>query len=132
MAPLCCFIRMDIDNNYISCYSKFTSKVNLERGEALKVTYRTKKIEKICKNRAVSDKVYGIEMSEKIQQRITEIKAMDTIEDMIKYHIGRCHRLKNNRKGQYAVDLVHPNRLVFEKHGDEIEVAHILEIVDYH
>ena len=80
----------------------------------------------------MSDKVYGIEMSEKIQQRITEIKAMDAIEDMIEYHIGRCHRLKNNRKGQYAVDLVHPNRLVFEKHGDEIQVAHILEIVDYH
>ena len=40
--------------------------------------------------------------------------------------------LANNRKGQYAMDLVHPYRLVFEKHGDEIQIAHILEIVDYH
>ena len=30
----------------------------------------------------------------------------------------RCHPLLNNRKGQYAVDLVHPFRLVFKKHGD--------------
>ena len=57
---------------------------------------------------------------------------MSTVEEMIKYHIGRCHPLTNNRKGQYAVDLVHPYRLVFEKHGNEIQVAHIMEIVDYH
>ena len=52
----------------------------------------------------VSDRTYGNEMSEKIQMRIEEIKAADTVEMMIKYHIGRCHPLKNNRKGQYAVD----------------------------
>ena len=52
----------------------------------------------------VSDRTYGNEMSEKIQMRIEEIEAADTVEMMIKYHIGRCHPLKNNRKGQYAVD----------------------------
>ena len=51
---------------------------------------------------------------------------------MIQYRIDRCHPLSNNRKGQYAVDLVHPYRLVFEKHGNEIQIAHIMEIVDYH
>ena len=51
---------------------------------------------------------------------------------MIKFNIGRCHRLIKNRSGQYAVDLVHPYRLVFEKHGNEIQVAYIMEIVDYH
>jgi len=64
--------------------------------------------------------------------RIGEIEAADTVEDMIKYRIGRCHPLTNNRKGQYAVDLVHPYRLVFEKSGNKIQVAHIMEIVDYH
>ena len=53
-------------------------------------------------------------------------------EHMIKFHIGRCHPLTNNRKGQYAVDLVHPYRMIFEKHGNKIQVAHIMEIVDYH
>lgn len=64
--------------------------------------------------------------------RIDEIEAVDTVEDMIKYHIGRCHPLINNRKGQYAVDLVHPYRMVFEKHGNKVQIAHIMEIVDYH
>lgn len=71
-------------------------------------------------------------MAAKIQQRIDEIKSADTVEMMIQWKIGRCHPLHNNRKKQYAVDLVHPQRLVFEKKGNEIQIAHILEIVDYH
>lgn len=80
----------------------------------------------------VANRAYGREMSEKIQMRIDQIRAADTIEEMIQYRIGRCHPLTNNRKGQYAVDLVHPYRLVFEKHSNEIQIAHIKEIVDYH
>ncbi len=98
----------------------------------MEITYKNKKIEKICTNARVADRTYGNEMSEKIQMRIDEISAADTVEMMIQFHIGRCHSLTNNRKGQYAVDLIHPYRLVFEKHGNTIQIAHILEIVDYH
>ena len=98
----------------------------------MEISYKTKKMERICTDAKVSDKSYGCEMSEKIQMRISEIQAADTVEEMIQWHIGRCHMLKNNRKGQYAVDLVHPYRLVFENHGNEIQIAHIIEIVDYH
>ena len=98
----------------------------------MNISYKNKKIEKVCTDAKVSDRIYGKEMSEKIHMRIDEIQAADTVEEMILYRVGRCHSLTNNRKGQFAVDLVHPYRLVFEKHGDEIQVAHIMEIVDYH
>lgn len=71
-------------------------------------------------------------MAEKIQKRIDQIKAADSVEEMIQFKIGRCHPLHQNRKNQYAVDLVHPMRLVFEKNGDEIQIANIIEIIDYH
>ena len=96
------------------------------------VTYKTKKIEKICTNARAAEKSYGRDMAFKIHQRIDEIMAADTVEMMIQFHIGRCHALTNNRKGQYAMDLVHPYRLIFEKCGAEIQIANILEIVDYH
>ena len=51
---------------------------------------------------------------------------------MILHKIGRCHKLSGNRKDQYAVDLVHPQRLVFTVIGNEIQIAEILEITDYH
>ena len=96
------------------------------------ITYKSNKLEKVCTDAKVAERSYGKEMAEKIQMRIDEITAADTIENMIQFHIGRCHSLTSNRKGQYAMDLVHPYRLVFEKHGNEIQIAHILEIVDYH
>lgn len=98
----------------------------------LDITYKNRKIERICTNAKVADREYGSQMSAKIQMRIDEIRAVDTVEEMIQFHIGRCHALKGNRKGQYAVDLEHPYRLVFTKHGNEIQIAHILEVVDYH
>lgn len=96
------------------------------------ITYKNRKIEKVCTDAKTAERTYGREMVDKIHQRIDEIDAADTVEMMIKFHIGRCHSLTQNRKGQYAVDLVHPYRLVFEKNGDKIQIANILEIVDYH
>ena len=96
------------------------------------ITYKSKKLEKICTNARTAERTYGRQMAEKIQQRIDEISAADTVEMMIQFYLGRCHPLLQDRKGQYAVDLVHPYRLVFEKRGSEIQIANILEIVDYH
>lgn len=98
----------------------------------MEISYKNKKIEKVCTDARASDRTYGSAMSEKIQMRISEIEAADTVEEMIRFRIGRCHPLISDRKGQYAVDLVHPYRLIFEKHGNEVQIAHITEIVDYH
>ena len=96
------------------------------------ITYKNRKIEKICTHAKTAERTYGREMADKIHQRIDEIDAADTVEMMVQFHIGRCHPLTQNRRGQYAMDFVHPYRLVFEKNGDEIQIANILEIVDYH
>ena len=98
----------------------------------LVITYKNRKIEKICTDAKVAEKTYGKKMAEKIQNRISEIEASITVEIMLQFQIGRCHSLSNNRKGQYAVDLINPYRLVFRKIGDEIQIAEIIEIVDYH
>ena len=86
----------------------------------------------MCTIASVAEKKYGSRMAEKIHQRIDQIEAADTVEQMIQYGIGRCHPLHQNRENQYAMDLVHPMRLVFEKKGNEIQIANIVEITDYH
>lgn len=89
-------------------------------------------LEKVCTDASVAIKKHGIEMAEKIDQRIGEIKAADSVEQMIQFGVGRCHPLKGDRIGQYAVDLVHPQRLIFTKREDEIQIVKIMEIKDYH
>ena len=96
------------------------------------ITYKNKKIQKVCTDAATAERNYGIKMAAKIQQRIAEISAADTVEILVQFHIGRCHPLTQNRKGQYAMDLIHPYRLIFEKYGLQVHVVKIIEIVDYH
>lgn len=66
----------------------------------MEITYKNKKIQRICTDASAAEKNYGIRMAEKISQRINEISAADTVEMMIQFRIGRCHPLVNNRKGQ--------------------------------
>lgn len=89
-------------------------------------------LRKVCEDAEVAIKKYGLQMAEKIHQRVDEIRAADSVELLVRFHIGRCHPLTGNRKGQYAMDLTHPYRLIFEKRKGEIVAVEILEIKDYH
>ena len=98
----------------------------------MKIEYRSKNIEKTCINISFAVKRYGEDMAYKIHLRIKQIDSAHTVEEMIENSIGRCHKLSGNRKNQYAMDLIHPKRLVFEKKGEAIQIAEIIEVVDYH
>ena len=63
------------------------------------ITYKNNKIKKVCTDAKAAERTYGREMADKIHQRIDEIGAADTVEMMIQFHIGRCHPLTQNRKG---------------------------------
>lgn len=98
----------------------------------MNITYKNRKLQKVCTDAKVAERMYGRKMADKIHQRIDEISAADSVEMMIRFRIGRCHPLAQNRKMEYAMDLIHPYRLVFKKIGEKVQIAYILEIVDYH
>ena len=52
-----------------------------KRGNALDITYKNKKIERVCTDAKTAERTYGREMADKIHQRIDEICAVDTVED---------------------------------------------------
>jgi proteic killer suppression protein len=71
-------------------------------------------------------------MARLIHQRVDELKSAVSVDMLVQYSIGRCHFLEGNRKGKYAMDLVHPYRLIFEQNKAEIQVVRIINIEDYH
>lgn len=75
---------------------------------------------------------YGDLMAFKISQRIQELKAGSSVEELIQYSVGRCYALLGNRSGEYAMDLVHPHRLVFKKVEIELKTVIVVSIEDYH
>ena len=98
----------------------------------IKISYKTSFLRKVCEDAEVATQKYGAEMARKIHMRIDQISAADSVEELVQFRIGRCHLLQGNRKGQYAMDLTQPYRLVFEKRKEQIVAVEILEIVDYH
>lgn len=123
---------VDIVLVLFSCYSSFTAGVKLWWEVVMQVNYKNRQIEKICTNASAATKKYGKRTAGLIHQRVDELYAADSVEMLVQFRIGRCHQLVGDRKGQFAMDLEHPLRLVFEVIRDEIQIAEIQEIVDYH
>ncbi len=107
----------------------------------MKIEFKTSKLKKQCENPSLAQKEYGTKIGSKLTQRVMELQAAVTLRDIKNIPSARLHHLEGKRDKQYAVDLVHPYRLVFEPLLDEetkifeldkIKVIKIEEVVDYH
>lgn len=72
-------------------YYEFTCKVNFERERSVDITYKNKRLMKICTDATMARKIYGTEMAERIHQRIGEILDADTVEFMVTFKIVDYH-----------------------------------------
>ena len=81
----------------------------------------------------------------RLKQRLVELDAAVTLQDICRTPPAGCHELKGKRKGQLSVDLKHPYRLIFKpdhsplprkKDGgldwDKVTKVMVIEVVDYH
>lgn len=78
----------------------------------MEVTFSTKKLQKLCNSEKKLRGDYGNRMASLIQRRLTDLAAVTNLEEM-RLLPGRCHELKADLKGRLAIDLVHPERLIF-------------------
>jgi len=78
------------------------------------IVFKSAKLRKLANERKHRDRRLGIEMSGKLGQRLDQLYAAPTLDDMPKIGRGRCHELTGNRAGTLSLDLVHPYRLIFE------------------
>ena len=86
------------------------------------IYFRTKKLQKICNVEKIANGKLGLINAKKLQQRLMELKAAETLADISHLPPTRCHELSGNRKGQLSVDLKHPYRLLFIPANDPIPV----------
>jgi proteic killer suppression protein len=110
----------------------------------MEITFGSRKMEKLCNSNKEMRARLGDRNAKVLQQRLAEIKAADTLADLGKLPGARCHELKGDRKGQLAVYLGHPRRLIFQpdhnplpEKPDEgldwqrVTQVTIIEIIDY-
>ena len=97
------------------------------------IRYRTKWLERCCTDYNYAKKKYGVITAEDLKYCINVIRSFDSVETLVKLNIQRCHPLHQNRRGQYAMDLEHPLRLIFEKDDEgNVHIVKIVDITDYH
>ncbi len=111
----------------------------------MQIYFKEKKLQKACESKRLSDKRWGSDNAKKIRQRLLELKAADTLADVSKLPPARCHDLFGDRRGQFAVDVKQPYRLVFEPADNPVPLRpdgsidkssvrsiQILEVENYH
>ena len=106
------------------------------------IEFKKKKLRKQCESFAALRKAFGDIIAKQVVMRLNALKAADCIEDLDPLPPTRCHPLKGDRKGQYAMNVGQPYRLIFEPLTETRIVGEtgarpecgvrILAIEDYH
>lgn len=109
------------------------------------IEFANNKLKKQCTTFAKARRAWGDENAKKLMRRLSEIRASDNLEVLCGLPFAGCHPLKGNRRGQFAVYLKHPHRVVFRPAGDpntfkegnaikreQVDTIKILRVEDYH
>ena len=109
------------------------------------VTFRNTKLRKIFESQSSLKRKYGPRNGLKIASHLAYLRLMSNLASVPSTKPFRCHQLSGDRDEQFAVDLVHPYRLVFEVAHDPIPrdefggvdklrvtAIMIMEVIDYH
>lgn len=109
------------------------------------ISFADHKLEKQCNSSKELRRHYGDVCGKLIEKRLHEIEAALSLDVLKRLPQVRCHELGHDRKGQLAVDVKHPYRLIFKPNHDPVPLKSdggldwtsvtgvtIIEIVDYH
>jgi proteic killer suppression protein len=92
------------------------------------INFKTKKLEKCYCQSSLAKREFGDQIAKKYIQRVNLIKAAKNLDEVMSLPGLRCHPLKGNRQGQYAVKLTGFYRLIFTVNGDRLDIALIEEV----
>ena len=83
------------------------------------IVYKTTQLEKQCNNTLVARKEFGAHGAKKLRKRLDDLKDIANL-DEAKLVAGRCHELKGNLAGHFAVVLHDGWRLIFKPYHDPL------------
>ena len=109
------------------------------------IAFRTRKLEKTFNATDALHRTYGPRMARVIMMRMAVLRAARSLELAPTTPPERRHQLVGDRDEEFAIDLVHPYRLVFEANHEpvprkddggidteQVTAITILDVVDYH
>ena len=111
----------------------------------MEVSFRTRKLQKTFNSERSLVRQYGSQVARRIMLRLAVLRNASNLSKVPRTPPDRCHMLTGDRSGQFAVDLAHSFRLVFEPNHDPVPrkgdggvdldgvtAVTIIDVVDYH
>ena len=111
----------------------------------MNIDFARQKLEKTFNSQTALNRTFGDRMARTVAMRMAVLRNARTLSMVPVTRPERRHQLEGARAGQYAVDLVHPKRLVFEPNHnpmprkedggidtDQVTSITIIEVIDYH
>lgn len=111
----------------------------------VEIHFRTRRLSRTLSSERETQREYGEDMAAVIKLRLDLLSKAPSLTQVTTGRPERRHLLSGRRRGQYAIDLVHPYRLIFAPYHDpiprlrdggvdtdEVTAITVLEIVDYH
>ena len=108
------------------------------------VTIGRKKLAEILMDERLCTASFGPKMTRVIFRRLNQLHAASSLE-ILRNGVGRCHELKADLEGCFALDLIHPQRLVFKPDPEDKDCmdgrtiiwnkvisVEVIKIDDYH
>lgn len=109
------------------------------------IDFKTSRLQKLFNSKKALVREYGEKDAKRIALRMAVLDAATNLAAVPTSKPERCHPLKGDRQGEFAVDLIHPRRLVFCPNQDpiprkedggidlfRITAVKILGVEDYH
>lgn len=111
----------------------------------MNITFRNRQLNNLCDDFARLVNKFGKRNAKLITQRLSQLRAMPNLALARKLPQLRCHELTGDRKGELAIDVEHPFRLVFRVNQEpapkkrdggldwaQVDAIVIIAIEDYH
>ena len=111
----------------------------------MQVRYKTTRMRKLFLSEAALIRRHGTRVAGLIQDRVAVLESASNLSQVPTRPPERRHQLTQNRDEQYAVDVRHPLRLVFEPdyehtprnadggvNTEAVTAIVIIEVTDYH
>lgn len=109
------------------------------------IYYTNTKLAKTCNDYTLMTRKWGVANANKVRQRLIDLDAANNLAEISHNPPTRRHELKGKRNRQFAVDVQHPQRIIFEIDHDpipstidggidlkKITSIIIIEVEDYH
>jgi plasmid maintenance system killer protein len=111
----------------------------------VRIGFRSNQLQQDCNSAKKAARRWGSENARRLGQRLQEMEAAENLAQLFTLPAARCHQLSGDRDEQFAVDLKHPFRLVFEVADDpvprkddggidraRVTSVEVMEVGDYH